>query len=493
MSDKNLAYLEELEEARERVGAHYVASVYKDIDLFNAYNIHHKHLKKGSPYTFYFLIAEAMIRKGGYETLDIVSVDTFVKDNMSEKGWTTYKTYGGYDTIETVMGSVEEENIESYYSDVLKYSALIDLHNKGYNLEQNWKEVKKLSYKELSDYINEQFGEIFVNADLGHDVVMDIKHDIRKMVEDADKGALRGIPYASKLLTAYTNGMRRGEITVLAGKTGEGKTFLATNLIVPQMVKAKQKLMIICNEEDIKKWQREILTYLINDIIVKEHDDLKGEAFNKGRMFRGQFTQMEWRLLDLGIEKMHELFDDGLISFINLTTFSMDKAINIVRQHSSKYNTNYYILDTLKLDNDIGSDKPGDNSWLALQQASVKMYNTIKDNNRNAHILFTYQLNKQNVSRLTLESLGMSKNIVDVASTVILTRNMTNEEKASEGLKVMRGDNAVALDEASEYMILFLVKNRAGSSNKEIVLYTDKAHNIIRDVGLTVVPVGAMR
>ena len=109
-------------------------------------------------------------------------------------------------------------------------------------------------------------------------------------------------------------------------------------------------------------------------------------------------------------------------------------------------------------------------------------------NSRNCHILVTYQLNKQNVSRLTMESLGISKNIADVASTVRLTRNMTHEEKQDDGLKVMIGDRAIQLNEDDDYMILFLAKNRSGASNKEIVLSTAKAHNRVRDVGMTIVP-----
>lgn len=485
--DKEI-FFKELKETRMRIEAHYVVSIYKNIDMFKSYEINPSHFEKSNPWTFYYMIARNMIKKGGYEELDILSVDTYVDNYLSDAGKKRYKEFGGFTTVETALDTIEERNVESYYFEVLKYNALFDLHDKGFDIYSNWNEIKKLNYKELSDYINHTFGEVFVNAELGEDKVVDIKHGVLEMFQDADKGALRGIPYASKLINGHTLGMRRGELAVLAGKTGEGKTFLATNLVIPQLVRYKQKLLIICNEEDLNKWQNDIVNYLINDVISREEGPYKGKKLNKKRVREGNFSNEEWELIHAGIAKMEELMEDGLVNFINLSTFSMDKAIALINQYSSKYNVNYYILDTLKLDNDVGSDKPGDNSWLALQQASVKLYNTIKSNNQNAFVLLTYQLNKQNVSRLTLESLGMSKNIVDVASTVFLVRNLTNEEKEDGKLTIKRGGETKRLEEDDDYMVVFIAKNRAGESNKDIVLYTDKGHSIVRDVGHTIIP-----
>ena len=369
--DSDNKFLEDLMATRRNIEAYYVASVFKDIDLFYTYELDESHLDKKSPHTFYFLLAKNMLKKGGYTKLDVVSVDTFVSTQMSENGQRMYKTYGGYDTIESIMNVVEEDNIESYYNDILKYSALIQLYNKGFDLETNWNIIKNLNYRELNDYVTQEYAEIFVNVDLGQDKVVDFKSGIHEMIARADRGELKGLPYSSKLLTSFTNGMRRGEMTILAGKTGEGKTFLATQLVLPMMLKHKQKLLIMCNEEELGKWQIEMITYFINEVVIPSNDKYKDMKFPKKRMKDGKFTALEWELINAGTAELERLFEDGLVMFVNMTTFSMDKAIDIVRQYSTKYNIHYYILDTLKLDNDIGSDKVGDNSWLSLQQAIV--------------------------------------------------------------------------------------------------------------------------
>ena len=312
------------------------------------------------------------------------------------------------------------------------------------------------------------------------------------MIEKADKGALRGVPYRSKLLTGVTHGMRKGEMTILAAKSGQGKTFLATNLMLTSMMTYKNKLMVIANEEDIEKWQREVITFIANNIVKKRNND--PNLFSKQRFYEGSFTKEEKELLEECEKELDKLVGDGYITFINLTTFSMNKAIELIKEYSSRYGVDYYILDTLKLDNDVSSGGyKTDQSWLQLQQSSVKLYNTIKKSNRNAHVLLTYQLNKADKRHLTMDSLGMSKNVVDVASTVILARNVNNDEKESDGknalkLRTSKGQPSKFIED-KDYMLLFVDKNRAGiSSGSEIVLEVDKQHNIVRDAGFTNVP-----
>lgn len=478
---------------KERIDALYVASIYSDINLYHKFPVDSKMLLGSNtslkPFKLFYGIAERMIHDG-YTTLDAISVDSYVQSKLTEATQKKYNEYGGFETILKVSELVSTDNIDKYYDDVLKYSALLRLEGKGISIQKHWAHIKPLNYKELSDYISGEYSEVFADVELGGDEVVDIVSDIDKMLSEADKGALNGIPYGSKILTAYTHGMRRGEMAILAARSGHGKTFLTTNIVLPELIKHRQRALIICNEEDIAKWQREMLTYVINNVIIKTHPDFKSfPKFSKQRFFEGRFTKQEWALLNTAKEYMENDIAEGYVLFVNLTTFSMDKAIDIIKQYSSKYGVRYYILDTLKLDNDIGSKSAGDNSWLQLQQSSVKLFNTIKSSNRDSYVLLTYQLNKQNVRKLTMESLGMSKNIVDVASTVILARNLLEEEKDKDKLKVTDASGEqVKLQEDYEYMILALEKNRAGASGREFVLRTDKAHNIIRDVGTTFVP-----
>lgn len=92
----------------------------------------------------------------------------------------------------------------------------------------------------------------------------------------------------------------------------------------------------------------------------------------------------------------------------------------------------------------------------------------------------------------------MAKNIIDVASTCIMLRNLFEDEFDGEkhSLKVfkMGGKNGktkipVKLDKDKHYQILFIVKNREGSSNDySIVVEHDMSRNTYKEIGICVVP-----
>ena len=58
------------------------------------------------------------------------------------------------------------------------------------------------------------------------------------------------------------------------------------------------------------------------------------------------------------------------------------------------YDVKYFVLDTLKLDNDTGSHV-SDKSWLVMQQNMVRLYNVIKESSLNVHVWVTAQLSKR--------------------------------------------------------------------------------------------------
>ena len=86
----------------------------------------------------------------------------------------------------------------------------------------------------------------------------------------------------------------------------------------------------------------------------------------------------------------------------------------------------YFILDTFKLD----AGKVTNNSWTEMQQNMVAIKDTIKAESLNVHILITFQLEKgsSTMRYYTQNNIGIAKNIVDVASTCIMVRDMFEDE-----------------------------------------------------------------
>lgn len=157
----------------------------------------------------------------------------------------------------------------------------------------------------------------------------------------------------------------------------------------------------------------------------------------------------------------------------------------------------YFLLDTFKLDAGNVSDR----AWLEMQQNMVKINDVIKPEAKNLHILITFQLAKGSVKQryYTQDNIGMSKNIIDVASTCIMIRDLYDDEYTGEKreLKVykLEGKNGktkipIRLDKDKHYQILFIIKNREGSANRyQVVIEHDMSRNIIKEIGITNVPV----
>lgn len=456
----------------------YVVSLYSDIDLYDEFKVDNKNITN-IHWRMYYMLLTQMVEKKGLTVIDEVNIDLHMGE-QKEKLQKMYENAGGWETIREAKEIIETENIESYYREVLRYSAMLKLHESGFDIESKWEEYSKLTYDELSDVVSGTVDAIFSDINLGGETVKDIKDGVWSMVEEAHKGINRGLPLASAILNSVVNGQVLGNVTMVGGTSGVGKTFVTLNQILPSAIAEKEPLLIMCNEEDIDKWQREILIWIINNKL--------GGDMIKSRFYQGNFSQQELIMLKKATTWLEEQLEDELIRFVNFNQFSMGKSIKLIRKYATQYNVKYYVIDTLKLDNDVGS-VVNDNSWLQLQQNMVKLYNVIKPTAKNVHVWVTYQLNKSNKTRyLDQSSLGMSKNVADVVSTLMLIRDVLESEKGgdSKGLVIKRADGAKGqLNEEKDYMIVFIDKNRQGSTNNQVVWRVDKGRNIIKDVGFT--------
>lgn len=453
--------------------------MYANIDYFDEYKIEPEHIHNAH-WKVYYGILMNMISKKGYSVIDEVNVELFMSE-QNEKLQKIYENAGGWATIEEAKQIIESENIETYYREILRYSAILKLDDFGFDFEDKWDSLKNLTYQELSDVITSYIDDVFTSIDMGEDRVEDLKDGIMDMLKEADAGAMKGLPVTSKLLNSFINGLVLGNITMIAAQSGQGKTFATLCQCLPVVIKENEPILIMCNEEDKPKWQREILIWIINNI-------LDGDMI-KSRFYQGNFTTEEWEMLNKATEWFDEKVENGLIRFVNFSTYSMDKSIKLIRKYATQFNVKYFIIDTLKLDNDIGSTV-GDNSWLQLQQNMVKLYNVIKPSVKNCHVWVTYQLNKSSRSRyLDQTSLGMSKNVADVVSTLMLIRDVLESEKQADsgGIAVYKGTQKVILDEDADYMVCFIDKNRQGATNRQIVWRVDKGRNTMKDVGLTTI------
>lgn len=478
-----MTFKSEILNHKERAEMQFIASLYDDLELYEEYQVEPSCITTFH-WRFFYLLLKAMVEKKKFTKIDEVNMDMFIleqKEELQKK----YAEFGGWTVIEQAVYITEKGNVNSYYKDILKYHSILRLMGLGLNVEKDWDQISKFSYEELGEYYNQLVDEIFLDSGDSEDHVFDITDGAWEMIEEADRGINRGLPLNSKALNSIVNGQVLGNITMLAGGSGVGKTFLTLCLTLPSFIEHEEPLLIMCNEEDLTKWQRELYTWVANNVIKKQLSEKNGD-FVKSRFYQGDFTKNEWEILKLSHEWVQKRIKNGLIKFVNFNTFNMNKAIKMIKRWTTQEGFKYFIVDTLKLDNDAGTNV-SDLSWLHLQQNMVKLYNVIKPTNKNCHVWVTYQLGKSKSRYLDQSNLGISKNVVDVVSTLLMTRKVLLTEKTGNGaLKIKKPNgNEIVLDPDKDYQVIFVNKNRMGSTSSQIVLRTDIGKNVLKDVGFT--------
>ena len=265
-----------------------------------------------------------------------------------------------------------------------------------------------------------------------------------------------------------------------------GKSTIVRNLCIPASIFHKEPLCIMLNEENLAKVQTEMLVLVCNIILKKD--------VAKYALRDGHFTPETRAMLKEASDWLRVQCDGGLIQIIPFQKYNVELAIKTISKYSH-LGYEHFIIDTLKL----SSNSKGEQAWLELMQDSVKLYDLIKPTGLNVHLLVTYQLGKSSVKTrfLTQDSLGVSKGIYDVMSTVTLWRALNQDEFEGEKKAILcyrlEGKNGktqvpVKLIKGKNYQICFIGKNRSGGTNYQIICEHDLSRNILKEVGICVVP-----
>jgi replicative DNA helicase len=341
-----------------------------------------------------------------------------------------------------------------------------------------------MDVEQIYDEYAVMLNHIFANAETevkSHS----LSDGLDELIDELDAGIMIGIDYYEMpLLNHETGGRLLGNLDMIGAVSNLGKSTIARNLCIPASIKNKEPLCIIINEESVNKTKQEMLVWVAN--IVLKHD------IQKYVVRDGKFTAETKAILKESAQWIRDNAED-LIRIIPFQRYTVELAMKTISKYAHA-GFKYFIIDTMKLN----ANSNGEVAWLDLQQSSVKLYDLIKPENLNVHVLFTYQLSKAAVKQkyLSQDSLGMSKSVVDVCSTAILARALHQDEfeGGKNELKVYRLDGKngktklpVRLDKEKNYQIFFIAKNRSGSTSYQIVVENDLSRNKIVEVGICTV------
>ena len=428
----------------------------------------------------YFQIIHDIVLVEKKNVVDEVTVGLFLEKHpkLREK----YDEYGGFETIRNAMAYIKVENFDGYVSELRKWKAVIQLCKRGFPVKARLSDYADMTvediYNEHSAYLN----DVFVNID--SDVKSyDICYKIHDLIEKLDAGTAIGLPYHSMpTLTKETGGQYAGSITLLGGISNAGKSTVARSTTIPSIIEKNEKVVIMVNEDSKEKWQREMLVWICNNIF--KYD------IQKHVIRDGKYSPEVKATLHKAADWLEEKTKNHMITIIPFLQYQTSKAIKEIKKYAA-LGVSYFILDTFKMD----AGKVSANSWIEMQQAMVAIKDTVKAEALNVHILITFQLEKgSSVMRYyTQNNIGLAKNIVDVASTCIMIRDIFDDEYEGEkkALYVYRPEGKGSkiiqnLTKDKKYQVFFIVKNQEGAANSyQIVAEHDKSRNIIKEIGIT--------
>ena len=236
MSKELSEYPKELTEGRNAVEASFIFCLWKQPDLYSDYssiNENNDETIKTEDGIFYYSLGKQLYKQG-FKAFDNVSVYTFLEDKPTVKKH--FDKLGGYKTVEELRSLVDVENIDAYFDQIAKSNTLMMLHDKGFPVLPDIKKFARMTNQEVYDYYDYLLNSISLNT--GHDAAIEDLVIDQASIDRCDAGEEMGLNYGKvcHILNYLTMGLPLGEMTMLAGHSGAGKSSFIFECIVLPLV-----------------------------------------------------------------------------------------------------------------------------------------------------------------------------------------------------------------------------------------------------------------
>lgn len=484
--------------------AYFTALFYNNPSLYSFYPEDKVNTKtfQNLEWAFYFGLGRYMSNKG-VKIFDDISIMKYVKElGLEDK----YNAYGGFQSIQEVMNEVEgkEENIEAYYNEIKKYAlvkSLVSLFGDKV-LEPNGKyDYKVMTKNQLHIYWNDQVNQLGMDGDNKYD-----EHDLLKgLKEDILRWSVNpavGLPfYKSPQMTKISTGWDFGNLYIMGGFGGSGKTSISFNKLIMSCIEQKEKLLIIANEQGIDEFKKMLIVTAMG---VGTKDSINRQRFNEGN-----YTEEEFDKMSKAVEWVEELCggDDSLIKFVFMEDYIMEDVKKVIRHYSNRGYKSVMI--------DTGKPSEGGNQmvrWERFTEDFKDLYKLCRPNGGglNLRMWVNVQLADSALKSRFLDehAFGDSKKIKNEASVVFMIRAVWADEyeEGSNELEVYKWEHdpknpfanehgmykkEFKLERGKIYYLLFTPKNRRGRDNKTgldvLVLQPNFNNNSFYEVGWTVI------
>ena len=469
--------IERIEANREQTEASFVFCLWKDPQRYDDY----KNVNVGTDKTlsceetvFYFSVGRG-IRQQGFQNIDNITVDTYLADKPTLRKH--YQELNGWEACKRMMDLLDVENTDGYFDQIAKMNSLKILATRYEDM---------LSHPERFDNsTNEEVYEAFellnnnVSLTTGQEAKIESLVVDENYLQQCNEGQDQGISYASgaPLLNYLTLGAPIGDMYMLAGHSGAGKSSFIFEMMVIPFADKGVNVAIVSNEMMSKAYKNMLLVH----ILTKELNYWK---ITRKKLKMGHFSDEDWVMLRKAAQITKEKYSS--IRFVKMFENNTNKLLKHIKR-LARTGTKAIVYDTFKSDDEVD-----DKMWQALLMNSRRIFNIV--NKEQIAFISTFQLALHTTNQRWLDAscLSNSKQIKEVVSELLMVRKLWQDEYTGEKFDCdpyyRSKDNPkvkmpIILDKDKTYVVGFLNKTRNDEDGQTILFQFDGAWNTWRELG----------
>lgn len=429
---------------------------------------------------FYFSLGRELYNLN-YKSFDDASIFSYTKNNtVLQEG---FIRRGGIKSVEQMTRILNDENIETYYDNLVKNNMLMSLHDKGFNVVKDMKDFNKMTTSQLYSFFEYQLDNVFLNRGAGVKIE-DLEID-DQFLQDCHDGIEKGLSYheTAPLLNYHTMGIHKSNVQIFAGYSGTGKTSFAVGVYIMPILDQGEKMVIIANEMNIKAWKHIVLSTILSQ-------KLKYYQLTRKKQKSGNFSEEQWKLLKEAQKYFNEHYK-GQLKFAKIYDYSVEDVKRICRK-MAKQGCDYVLYDTFKAENSASDKMTGE-----LIEASKQLLQVAEKEDIGIIITMQLALHTEGTRYLTAQTLSGAKGVKEVVSELVLMRSLWEDEFKSEKFDVkpyrFKRDSVsgkstnikeeIELNPDKKYRIMFLDKTRNDEGEICLIFQFDGAWNKWTEIG----------
>jgi replicative DNA helicase len=382
---------------------------------------------------FYFSLLKNL-RKKGFYSLDEITI----LSNMNEEVIEKFEDKGGWDTIQHQIDIINTQNFDTYIDILYRENIMLNMYKDGFNLLQEitvgdkkvipLKLFRKMTAEEVTDWYEARissYGTGYSSKILEEE---EIDFD-DEFIESCKDGEENGVPFdiagydkngeemnCFPFLSRQIMGLLEGTLTMMGGFSSAGKSTWWITILMA-LLHYDRKILIISNEENIKKFKIKFMVWLLG---------------KRNRYFK--LTKKKMASGDINAESREQLTDvqkfwrenyKGRVKFISINDADMRVVKKKIRENVLRYGYDTVLYDTFKIQEGDFSSARQD---LSLVRDSRELDKLAKK--YNLIMLASVQLAEYMKGKLFLDAscLSNAKQIKEILENLFLMRTVYAEE-----------------------------------------------------------------